>query len=630
MPLPSRGFFSDPSRRLSGWLVVLLLAAVLWTFREIPGFGYALLMDDDTNIVFNPHLGVIDPPRLQWMFTDVRYVARYLPLGWLSFSGIGALSDFSPAGIHLGGICFHLLNSLLVLLCLRRLVWKFAPAASETEKTLAAGAVTLLWALHPLRVEAVAWCSGLLYTQGNFFALAAIYARLRQLEARARGAAGQTLWVVVALGAFVLSLLTYPVALFLPVLIVLLDFAWRRAEGPPEKFSVATLLKWEVLTMGALSGLAVYVTISARYVMLSDGVAPASLAEFGVGARGLQAAYVWASYIWRTVWPVNLTPVMEALFAIRLADPRIWAPLPALIVITGVAWRFRRELPFLAVGWIGYLLWMVPSLGLTEHPHTAADRYSYLGAAIFSAVLALGILRAPGRAVRFTLFAGCGILAAACAFLSLRQARIWRDPFATHRYVMGQLKDEELKKITLIRMAKLRFLQGEVRDGRAAAQKIFEEAPHIEGVARTWREIAPLRPLTPAVMAQPLQEWTMAPLAWLHHKIARDLLAAGRMRDALSHFNRAVAQAPDAGEVRFRRALLLATLGEPRVALRDWLFLETRPAGEAFPADALRFAAGQISAAWTAAGEERLAQAMRRRAGDGAGNFSSPANPLPP
>jgi tetratricopeptide (TPR) repeat protein len=609
----SSSFSSEPSRHLRRFLAALLAATVLWVCHEIPGFDYAMLMDDDTNIAFNPHLGVVDLPRLSWMFTDVQYVARYLPLGWLSFSALVMTTGLSPAGIHVAGVVFHLFNALLMFACLRRLVWKFAPAASAREKTLAAALGAFLWALHPLRIEPVAWCSGLLYTQGNFFALAAIYGRLRLHETTSRGIAGQLAWRLFTVGMFLLSLLTYPVALFLPVLIVVLDLAWLRANGAPEKWPVRAILRWDILVLGILSGLALAMTLFARQVMLSDGIPPATLAEFGVGARGLQACYVWASYLWRSVWPMNLTPVMEALFEIRLTDPRIWAPLPLLTGITAGAWFLRRKLPFLGACWITYLVWMIPMLGLTEHPHTAADRYSYLSGALFSAVVALGILHVASRPLRLALFAGGGALVAICAVLSMGQARIWRDSFTTHAHVLEELRDEDLKKITLIRIAKLRFLQGDVAEGRDAAQKIFENAPHIAGIARTWREIAPLQPLAPEVSARPLQEWALPPLAWLHQKIANDLLAAGRLRDALQHFDRAVAWAPAAVEVRFRRSILLATLGDPQAALRDWLFLERSAREKRFGVDALRFAGGHISASWLAAGEVRLARAMQRR-----------------
>ena len=99
-PVPS-------ARRLNALLMILLVVAVVWTGREIPGFGYALLMDDDTNLLFNAHLGTLDGARLRWMFTDISYVARYMPLGWLSYNVVTTWSELSPVACHVAGIGFH-------------------------------------------------------------------------------------------------------------------------------------------------------------------------------------------------------------------------------------------------------------------------------------------------------------------------------------------------------------------------------------------------------------------------------------------------------------------------------------------------------------------------------------------
>ena len=117
-------------------------------------------------------------------------------------------------GIHLAGVGFHALNALLVFCCTRRVLDQFAPDASARNRVLAAGIGTLLWALHPLRVECIAWCSGLLYGQGGFFALVAWYARLRELAERSRAGGRGGKWFGLGAVAFAVSLLTYPVALF--------------------------------------------------------------------------------------------------------------------------------------------------------------------------------------------------------------------------------------------------------------------------------------------------------------------------------------------------------------------------------------------------------------------------------
>lgn len=602
---------AQPARRLRFLLATLLVVATAWTAREIPGFDYALLMDDDTNILFNSHLGELDGARLGWMFTDIRYVARYMPLGWLSFNFVVTWAELSPLACHLAGVCFHALNAVVVFGCLLRLIRRFVPGASAADEALAAGAGALLWALHPLRVEPVAWCSGLIYVEGGFFALVSVYARLRELEARARGQGHPGRWFALGAGMFALSLLTYPVALFLPCVVLVLDLAWLGTERRAPLWAAARGL----VVLMIMSGLALWATIAARHIHIDNGLPPPSLAEFGLVPRAFQAGYVWASYLWRTIWPIDLTPGVEALFEIRPSDVRIWAAFPTLILVSWFAWRWRRIAPFVGACWVGYLFWMVPVLGLTEHPHVAADRYSYLVSVLFSVVLAFGLLRVTSTGWRTGLLAVCAVLAVTCSLLSFQQGKLWRDAVAMHEHVLTRLKDPDLRNITLVRLAKLQFMAGNVRDGRALAEKIYAQAPKIAGVERSWREMRPAQPVPAAVAARPLQEWRAAPWAYLHDNIAREQLSEGRPRDALVRLNAALTLEPDFTEVRFRRMLVLADLGRPREALHDWLVIEASANRATLAVGAMPFAAAQVAAALRSDGAEELARALLRRAG---------------
>lgn len=602
------------SVRLTGLWIALVVLAVFWTGREIPNFDYALLMDDDTNILFNEHLGELDGARLWWMFTDMSYVARYMPLGWLSFNLVAAWSDLSPMPCHIAGVVIHAINAVMVLLCLRRLLRLFMAETSSDERTLGAGLGALLWALHPLRVEPVAWCSGLLYVVGGFFSLLTVYARLRELEARGVGVGKPRGWFAVAAVAYAFSLLVYPVALFLPGVIAVLDYGWRQKVRSIIVSATRQTLRWELTILALMAGVALWATLVARQVHIHNGLPPPTLAEFGLIPRIFQAGYVWASYVWRTLWPVDLTPGVEALFEMRASDARIWGAFPMLILLTALAWRWRRSAPYLGACWLAYLFWMIPVLGLTEHPHVAADRYSYLVSVLFSVGLVFGILRRKSAPTRGALFGVLTIMAMGCACLSLRQARLWYDASAIHRHVLTRFEDVDLRNITLVRMAKLKFLAGDVRGGRAQARKIYAAAPQIAGVERSWREMAPPQPLSPEVEARPLQEWRAAPWACLHERIAVEQLKAGRTGDARVRLDAALVLSPDFVEARFRRALVLAELKDPHAALHDWLIVESRDDRRAISVEGMRFAAGQIAAAFRAAGDEHLALALERRA----------------
>ena len=147
------------NERLRSLIVLLLLCATAWTFREVVGFDALPLVDDDTNIFFNPHLSSPNGPALAWMFSNLDYVYRYMPLGWLGYSVVYAYSGFDPMGYHVANFALHALDAWLLFAATARLLRRFLPQEPERDRLLAAGAAALLWAVHPLRNESVSTCS---------------------------------------------------------------------------------------------------------------------------------------------------------------------------------------------------------------------------------------------------------------------------------------------------------------------------------------------------------------------------------------------------------------------------------------------------------------------------------------
>src|SRR4051812_35385558 len=102
------------SSRLRGLLGLLVAVVVLWVGRKSLAFDFIHLLDDDKNIIFNPHIGIPDGDRLRWMFTDFSYVPRYMPLGWLGFCVAYLWSGLDPWAYHAMNLGFHALNAVLV------------------------------------------------------------------------------------------------------------------------------------------------------------------------------------------------------------------------------------------------------------------------------------------------------------------------------------------------------------------------------------------------------------------------------------------------------------------------------------------------------------------------------------
>jgi protein O-mannosyl-transferase len=564
-PNPADTRDAEEPRGLRMLLIGLILCASLWAFREVVGFGTLPLADDDTNIFFNPHLVAPDGPSLRWMFTNLDYVHRYMPLGWLGFSMAYSLSGLEPWGYHLLNLCTHLLEAWLLFSALCRIVARFSPLAPGRHRLYAAAAATLVWALHPLRVETVAWCSGLLYSEAGIFALLALHARMSELEARERHATPWG-WTLLGTAAYGLSVFTYPVALFLPLGLLCLDLAWSRQRT---KGLFAAPVAWL-----ALSALSVALNVAARFTV-SDYLKPSSLGDFGPLERGLQAAYAVALLVGRTVWPPSvLTMSGGTVFDLDPHDGVWWGCAAVVAVVSFAAWRQRSKRPYLLAAWAAFLVLLAPSLGFMEHPYTAADRYAYLPAWALSAALALALLRPDGR-LRVAPCAALFLFSGACAVLCVRQAPVWKDSESFFGRMGRENTSAEVREITVSRMALLRFFRGEVRTARDIARAQLARYPALGGVVLTWQQMEPKAEMTPERAGQQLQEWPAAPWSVIHLAVALSQAKAGWTEDALRHLDASLELSPGYWDARYDRCLFLAELGRP-AAVHDWLILKSK------------------------------------------------------
>ena len=288
--------------------------------------------------------------------------------------------------------------------------------------------------------------------------------------------------------------------------------------------------------------------------------------------RLLQAAYVAAIYLWRSLWTGEIRGVPLTLYDAGATGRLGWVAAAVLVCIGAWAWRLRTRAPFVAVCGLCYLILLVPNMGLSEHPHTIADRYLYFTGVVLSAALAMGLVHVRSRAARAGAGIACAIAAVACACVSVRGAEVWRDTHAFEAKLMEN-PDRDLEHITAARAGKLRFLEGDVRGGRQAVGQELQRAPSVGGVILTWREIAPGGPLSAEVAARRLQEWPAAPFAFAEMQVAQEQIAEGRLRDAVLHLDAALEISPDFTQAHFRRGILLAAFGNAGGSLHDWLYV---------------------------------------------------------
>ncbi len=460
---------SAPSRR-PAWidgLAALAVAAVAWVvYRGVLGGGF-LQWDDDINILNNPHVHALSWANLRWMFTDGQYMRRYLPLGWLRWAADYQLFGANPRPFHWANLCLHAADAGLLYLLIRRI----CSLQDDTRRPSAFWAVALAaigalsWALHPLRTEAVAWASTGQYCQAVLFLLLSALAYLRYASSPAVINPWRSPVFWAAAGLFLLSLLSYPVALgYLGVLIVIDVFLLRRLPAGGRMLDRAYHGVWrEKIPFLVVTLIVLIATVGSRYNARGIWQPPPTLAEFGAGARLMQAFYVWAYYLWKPFWPVHLAPVYTALVAFRPTDPIMIASAAGVLLISALlVWR-ARQWPGLLALWLCHLLLLIPMLGLSEHPHFTNDRYCYLAAIPWSVGLVVLLRRWVvdlGARVGVIL-AATGVLAIA-GRASAAQVLVWRDSETLFRHVLGTLGADPYSYDIWLRLGRAQVARAEL------------------------------------------------------------------------------------------------------------------------------------------------------------------------
>ncbi len=443
--LNQRGLLAGPARR---WLWLIALLGLVWlTFS--PAVKFQLLTwDDDINLQANPHLTGISAESLKWMFTDFTYQWRYQPLGWLSWFLLFELQGLNPVGYHLINLLYHLGSTVLVFLIARRLL--LGNPRGEMAAILAAA----VWSLHPLRVEVVVWAVELLYCQALFFLLLSYLAYLR---ANDEGASRKR-WLTLAVVSFAFSLFTFPLALgFVAVIVVTDIYVLKRLSGAARQWLEAPQKQiWlEKLPFIALTLLAAGLNFACRNNAKGMFSAPATLEDFGVIPRVMQAFYIWAYYVWRPLWPVDLTPIPTQLTTVEPLGLVFLGSAALVFAISLMLFRNRQRWPGVWAVWLVHLAVLVPMLGLTEHPHFPSDRYSVVTSVGWAILLGAcwGKLRERKRLRVIPMTAGLALVVM-LATLSVRQLPFWANDYSFFTHLLGekQLQDHPMRFNLLSRL----------------------------------------------------------------------------------------------------------------------------------------------------------------------------------
>jgi len=419
-PTPRRrGPDASPRDRLTDGLVALVVAelAIIAFFPALrAGF---VSWDDDTYFLGNPYYRGLGPAQLSWMFTVMS--GHYMPLTWLSHGLDYVLWGMRPAGYHAVNVLLHALTAAAAYVVALRVL--AAAVAPEPRAALRVGAAVaaLVFALHPLRVESVAWITERRDVLCGLFFVLAILCYLRAVEPGAQPR-GPWYWSAVALAA--LALLSKAMAVTLPAILVILDVYPLRRLGPGRWNRREVWL--EKIPFVALSAAAAVLAIIAQRSVgtLSD------LRAVGIVDRVGLACYALVFYARKTLVPTGLAPLYEAPYDYAALRP--WFAGSAVVVASAATLALlRRRWPGVAAAGAAFVVLLLPVLGLLHFGlHIVADRNTYFAGlvpALVAGGVMLRLLGAPSVATARAAIGAALVVVVVLGALTWRQSRVWHD-----------------------------------------------------------------------------------------------------------------------------------------------------------------------------------------------------------
>ena len=330
----------DKRRTFLGLL--LLSVATVAVYWQIGGHKF-IDHDDQVYITKNPQVQAgLSTATIKWAFTT-GHGANWHPLTWLSHMVDIELFGLNPTGHHLINLLMHLASSLMLFLVMRKM----------TANQWASWFIAAVFALHPLHVESVAWAAERKDVLSTLLWMAVMWSYVRYVENR------KARWYVAVLAFYALGLMSKPMLVTLPFVLLLMDY-WplrridlgQAAVGNKEKsgeragrtMTAGDLIKEKLPLMGMAAASSVI-----TFMVQRAGGAVESWESLTIGSRLANAIVSYVSYIWKAIWPANLAVFyphpMGALPAWQVAGSAL-----VLMGVTAAVIVERKLKPYLLVG----------------------------------------------------------------------------------------------------------------------------------------------------------------------------------------------------------------------------------------------------------------------------------------
>jgi tetratricopeptide (TPR) repeat protein len=425
--------------------ICIFLAAMVWmVFGQTLGHEF-VNYDDDLYVYDNPAVNRgLNLQGVEWAFTHI-VASNWHPLTMLSHMLDCQLYGLKAGGHHLTNVLLHTASAILLFLVLRRMtgyLWRSALVAA-------------VFAIHPLRVESVAWVAERKDVLSGLFFMLTLWAYTRyaqgrsRVQGRASGAQAVpasdprpwTLDYCLVLLFFAMGLLCKPMLVTLPLVLLLLDY-W-----PVQRDNRSTLpgVLLEKLPLFGLAFASCVVTIIAQREALQ------TFEQISLPLRVGNALMSYVAYLGQMFWPFGLA----VLYPFTAWNVGVSAVVLSGVVLAGISTGvviLRRRCPYFLTGWLWYLIMLVPVIGIVQVGSQArADRYTYLPQIGLYMLLVWGVAEgcAGWRHRRVALGGLATVILAVLIYCARAQAACWRNSETLWTHTLACTSDNAIAQNNL-------------------------------------------------------------------------------------------------------------------------------------------------------------------------------------
>jgi tetratricopeptide (TPR) repeat protein len=401
---------------------IFLTLATLAVFWQVTRFDF-ITLDDQDYIIHNNHIqSGVTPDGFHWAFST-KYFGLWNPLVWLSFMFDYKLYGLNAGGYHLTNLILHILSALLLFWLFNRMtgaVWKSAFVAA-------------FFALHPLHVESVAWIAERKDVLSAFFWILTLcfYVYYTEKPVIKR--------YLLVLFCFVLALMSKPMVVTLPVVMILLDY-WPLKRFQLQKNNLILWQLKEKTLFFILSAILISITLYSPN--------KPDITQLPLVSRLANAPVSFMTYLGKTFWPHDLAIFYP--FPEQLSAWQVLGTIILILIISASVIAAAKRLPYLFAGWLWFVTTLLPVIGIIQislpAPCALADRYHYLPSIGITVMLAWGIplLFKLKNTRRKILFPAAIVFLTILAVLSWKQCSYWKNNITLYSRALQVTKDNFL------------------------------------------------------------------------------------------------------------------------------------------------------------------------------------------